>query len=147
MTYKCCMYVNVFIYKTLLYIFLIILLYFNLGNVIRREGSLFIFTTEWTNWPERTVQFHTVLLYSFIYGGPCHHCSFKECSGDQQTACSLIYGKNNSAFVLFPHSHCKLKFWLGISSPKPHSAPLCHIMNAWLFIATLTSVNTVCEHL
>ena len=76
---------------------------------------------DWINW---TTQ-HSYCLILFIFGGPRHLSSFKQCSGIVFFLFIQSWNQMNiSGFVLSPRKHFKcLKSWVWISSPKPQLKP------------------------
>ena len=76
---------------------------------------------DWINW---TTQ-HSYCLILFIFGGPCHLSSFKQCSGIVFFLFIQSWNQMNiSGFVLSPRKHFKcLKSWVWISPPKPNLKP------------------------
>ena len=74
---------------------------------------------DWINWIYKLILKDNTVSYCFTLftcGRPCHLSSFKQCSAE--------YGNNIYVCVITSLTVQILQFWVWISSPKTHSAPL-----------------------
>ena len=97
--------------------------------VLKLTKQAFVFMTGWnkqTNWPYTVSHRYSL----FMFGGPCHLSSFKQCSEDfivlrEQLVYSVVEKKQTFCLC---HYLINIVIQTEISSPKLHSAPLRKIL-------------------